>query len=674
LPPLVVTAQKEAADAQDLPVSLTTVPGRALRDSGATVVSDLFAPNVYFSEFTARKLSNPRFRGVGASPGNPAVATYFDGVPQFNTNSSSIDLLDVGQVEFVRGPQSALFGRNSIGGLINVTSARPSLSSWSGSLSVPLASQSSREVRGNVAGPLVDGKVGVALAMHYGQRHGYTVNDLTGNDLDSRSAFSAKGQVLFTPSASWETRVIVNGERARDGDYALSDLGGLRANPYHTARDYEGHTHRDIFGTTVLNRHEGARVSVTSTTGFLRWKTEDATDLDYTPLPLIRRTNNEESFQFTQEVRIASAPNASVLLSDDAVLKWQAGLFLFTQHYDQNAVNSFSPFVLSPFINFPVAQTSPRAELNDVGVGFYGQGTAVLRSRVDLTAGVRVDNEQKDAVVGTFFTPPLGLPANVDTEASFSNVSPQFSAALRLQPEKTVYVSVTRGYKAGGFNPTSPAGGESYGEEHAWNVEGGVKTGWAGSRVQVNASVFRIDWEDLQLNLPNLLVPGQFYISNVGGATSSGVELDLTARVHSSVDVFGGVGYTRARFKQGTFSSGLPVGGNTIPNTPEYSATLGIQVSHAVATAVAVFGRAEAIFYGAFEYDDMNTARQDAYALANFRAGARGRYLFAEAWIRNAFDTRYVPIAFAYGPLAPSGFIGEMGRPRTFGLSAGVTF
>jgi iron complex outermembrane receptor protein len=87
-----------------------------------------------------------------------------------------------------------------------------------------------------------------------------------------------------------------------------------------------------------------------------------------------------------------------------------------------------------------------------------------------------------------------------------------------------------------------------------------------------------------------------------------------------------------------------------------------------------VYGRAEAVFYGAFEYDDLNLARQDAYSLANFRAGARGRYLFAETWIRNAFDTRYIPIAIPYGALAPSGFVGEMGRPRTFGLSAGVTF
>ena len=114
-------------------------------------------------------MSNPRFRGIGASPANPAVATYFDGVPQLNTNSSSIDLLDVGQVEFVRGPQSALFGRNSIGGLINVTSARPSLSGWTGSLSVPFANQSSREVRGNVAAPWLTARSVSAAALQYGR-------------------------------------------------------------------------------------------------------------------------------------------------------------------------------------------------------------------------------------------------------------------------------------------------------------------------------------------------------------------------------------------------------------------------------------------------------------------------------------------------------------------------
>jgi iron complex outermembrane receptor protein len=100
---------------------------------------------------------------------------------------------------------------------------------------------------------------------------------------------------------------------------------------------------------------------------------------------------------------------------------------------------------------------------------------------------------------------------------------------------------------------------------------------------------------------------------------------------------------------------------------------LGTELSHPV-RAIRVYGRAEAVFYGAFKYDEANTAGQDAYSLANFRAGARGKLVFAEFWMRNAFDTKYIPIAFPYPGLTASGFVGESGRPRTFGLTAGVSF
>ena len=188
------------------------------------------------------------------------------------------------------------------------------------------------------------------------QRDGFTVNDVTGHDLDSRDATFGKAQVLWTPTVRWETRLIVSGERARDGDYALGDLAALRESPYHVARDFEGHTNRDVTSTTVLARHEGSRLSFSSTTGFVNWKTDDLTDLDYTPLPIVTRHNAEKDFQFTQEVRVASAPSAAVKLSDTTSLKWQAGVFLFTQNYDQDAVNSFAPFVLSPLLPFPVDQ------------------------------------------------------------------------------------------------------------------------------------------------------------------------------------------------------------------------------------------------------------------------------------------------------------------------------
>jgi iron complex outermembrane receptor protein len=296
-----------------------------------------------------------------------------------------------------------------------------------------------------------------------------------------------------------------------------------------------------------------------------------------------------------------------------------------------------------------------------------------LADRVDLTAGLRFDYEQKDAVLNVFFTPAIAPPRQTIADESFSNVSPQFAAAFHLQPGKMVYASVGKGYKAGGFNATSPPGSELYEEEHTWDFEGGLKTAWANGRITANAAVFRIDWADMQLNLPNLFVPGEFYIANVGGATSSGIEVELNGRVHPNVDVFGAIGYTKATFDDDSISAGMPVGGNTVPNTPDFTGALGVQVSRTL-TQGTLYGRGEVTFSGAFEYDDLNTARQGAYSLANFRAGIRGRLVFVEGWIRNAFDTTYIPVAFAYGALAPSGFIGEMGRPRTFGISAGVGF
>jgi iron complex outermembrane receptor protein len=676
LPPITVTAQKAPEDPQTLPVSVTPVLGETLRIDGLSSVSQAgwFAPNTYFNEFTARKLSNARFRGIGASPTNPAVTSYIDGVPQLNANSSSIELVEVEQIEFVRGPQSALFGRNALGGVINIVSNRPSLKDWSGSLVGPYGNFHAGDIRGSASGPLITDKLGVGVALGYSARDGFTSNDVTGHDLDSRSAFFGKGQILWKPTARWETRFMFTGERARDGDYALNDLGSIRARPFHASRDVEGYTHRDIIAPTVQTAYAGSKFDVTTTTGFLHWKTDDLTDLDYTALPLVTRTNAEKDFQFTTEARIASAKAEPIAMSPNVSLRWQAGVFVFTQSYEQDAVNSYSPFVLSQFLNFPIAQHSPQSALDDVGIGVYGQGTWTFSKNLDVVFGLRGDHENKQANLNTFFTPAIAPSTVVNAEKGFSDVSPQAAVSYRFAPRASVYATVARGFKAGGFNAASPTGAEAYDEEHSWNVEGGVKASGLGDRVAASVAVFRIDWRDLQVNVPNLLVPGQFFIANAAGATSSGVEFELHARPESRLDLFGSAGFTHARFSDGSRSSGLDVSGNPLPNAPTYTADFGVQYSRPLVANLSLLARAEAVCYGNFKYDETNTAGQDAYTLTNLRAGVRAKRGFFDVWVRNAFDTRYVPVAFPYPGLAPSGYVGETGAPRTFGVRAGVSF
>jgi iron complex outermembrane receptor protein len=233
---------------------------------------------------------------------------------------------------------------------------------------------------------------------------------------------------------------------------------------------------------------------------------------------------------------------------------------------------------------------------------------------------------------------------------------------------------MARGYKAGGFNPAAPPGSEAYGEEHAWHLEGGWKSSLAGGKVAASAAVFYINWDDLQLNVPNQFVPGQFFIATVGGASSAGFEADLVARPRSDLDLFAALGITGAEFSDGTTANGVAVGGNTLPYTPAFTAMFGGQYTRAITSTINGYGRAELVLSGEFQYDEANTQSQEAYSLVNIRAGARRNRFFGEVWLRNAFDTQYVPIAIPYPGFAPSGFIGENGRPRTFGISIGVMF
>jgi iron complex outermembrane receptor protein len=173
--------------------------------------------------------------------------------------------------------------------------------------------------------------------------------------------------------------------------------------------------------------------------------------------------------------------------------------------------------------------------------------------------------------------------------------------------------------------------------------------------------------------VPNPFVLGQFYIFNVGAARSSGFEAEITARPVAMLDVFASFGYTRARFSDGSESLGVDVSDKKVPFTPDYTALFGAQLNRSITSSINAFVRGEAVLSGAFEYDEANTRGQEAYSLVNVRAGARSKYLFGELWVRNAFQTRYVPIAIPY-QFAQSGFIGENGRPRTFGVSLGVTF
>jgi len=661
---IVVAARKEPAPAEALPVAVTAVASDALRDADIRQVKDAasFAPNALMGEFGPRRLSNPYIRGIGAGPSNPGVTTNIDGVPQLNAGSSSVELLDVEQVEFVPGAQGALFGRNSVGGLINVASRRPS-STLSFETDGLLGGDGLGAGTFRLSGPMGRAGSGFTVAGGRSARRGYTENTVTGGDVDGRKAFFGKGQMALDLGDRLEGRLIFFGERDDDGDYALGDLAALRAASHRVARDFAGSAARTVLMPTLLLDYRGDAVEAASTTGFVRCRTDERTDLDYSPFPLMTSRNDESRRQITQEFRLASAARR------DGIPDWQAGLFLFRQRENRNRTVDLLPALTS----LPAAVTDGSgAEIVTTGVGVYGQVRVPAGRKTDVVAGLRCDSERAEADLA--MAPAFGAPALQNAAESFGEVSPQLAVRYRFAPETMGYIGVGRGYKAGGFNAGAPAGSETYGEEDGWNCEAGIKSGMLGGRLALSAAVYAMRWDNLQLYVPNPLTPGNYYVDNVGRADGRGLEIQARCRPARRWDLVCSVGLADGDFSAGSTSQGADIGGRRLPLMPEYTGRLGVGYARPAAGRLTWLARVDVTLCGRYDYDVSNAQGQDAYTIADVRSGLRGERWFGELWVRNAFDAEYIPIALPYPGFAPSGYIGESGAPMTFGVRGGLRF
>lgn len=671
-PDLLVTIEKRPANPQAVPRSATVFGPQQLKDADVRTVRDAATgvPNLLLQEFTARKLSFPYIRGIGSGPQNPSVTTTIDGVPQIHANSASIELSDLDRVEFVRGSQSALYGRNTLGGVVNIHTAPPDLNHASARAEATFGSANLNDLRLTANAPVLADKLAFRFTGGHIARDGFTKNLFTQNDLDTREALFGRASMLWKLASEWQARLSIAGEHARDGDYALGDLNALRTRPHRVNHDYEGFTNRDLIGPTLTIQNRNQAVQVTSTTGMLWWRTEDRTDLDTTPTDLLVRSNTESMTQWTQEFLFAS----TFRLAGKPIFDWQAGLFFFSSDYGQDVVNHFSAAAAAGLgVPFPFDDIS-RSELNDSGTSLFGNATLPIgvtgETSMDITLGLRYDRESKRAHLNTASNPAIAAPTSQSFAKTFGEVSPHAAVAFYANTHVMAYLDFATGFKAGGFNTNAPAGGDQYDPEHSSTLELGAKTDWLDRRLTANASVFYIHWSDLQLDVPNISVPGRFFVDNVGEAISRGFEIELAAHPAKPWDLFFGAGYLDAKFLAGSMASGTAVGGHFLPYAPSATGRMGFQYTAQIEADFAVFFRAEATYTGRYFYDASNNAKQSPYGLINLRTGFRTPNWSMSAYAKNLFNAETVPLAFPYqAAFAPSGYVGESGAPATFGAT-----
>ena len=676
LQPTVVTARKWEEFAQDVPQSVTVIGSETIEDAGITDIRDaaLLAPNVHFTEFSSRRLSFPTIRGIGSGQGDPAVTTYIDGVPQLSVSSTNLPLLDVERIEFLRGPQGTLYGRNSIGGLIHIISKRP-INTPTVRLSATLGNYDLQTYGIAYNGPLVKDKLFLSIAGQYSARDGYTKNVFNDNDVDDRESVFGRGSVLWMPTEDTEITFAMHGERARDGGFTLFDVPSLRDEPFEIAHDFEGKVERDVLAPSLTIAHFSDDVEFTSISAYVDWKISEEADFDFNPIDGVRRFTDEEQQYFSQEFRLNSALDGrGIEVSDDVNIHWLLGTQLFVSDSERSALNEFRPGgagILFPPMN--VGFDNATGEFDDYGIAIFGQATTSFFEKVDLTIGLRYDYEKKEADLFRTFDPggfPIPL-RDGEFDDSFSEFVPKVSLAWHVTDDVMLYGLVAKGFKAGGFNLDAPDDSIGFDQETSWTFEAGVKSSWLDNQLQVNASVFYIEWDDLQLSLFDPTAGG--YITNAGEATSQGFELELLARPVEGLDLFAGIGLTDATFDRFRDQFGIDQSGNDLAFVPDVTWNAGAQYRGKINKHANWYVRGEYINIGDYSFDAGNLDG-DRYSLLNLRLGFETANVRIEGWIRNALDDDYVLVAFQPNPGDPTLFVGEQGGPQTYGVTLSLKF
>jgi iron complex outermembrane receptor protein len=680
-----VTARKVPEPLAELPGSATVVDGRALDQERLETLRDAASrvPNLYFSEFSARRLSFPFVRGIGSGLNDPAVITYVDDVPQFGFGGTNPPLFEVEQVEFLRGPQGTLFGRNALGGLMQVRSRAPTVEQEA-HLGAGFGSYDLAEYEGAWSGPIVGPEVLGGLGFLASERDGFTKNDSSGNRVDDRDGLYGRGQLLFRPGEGSELALSLSGEHARDGGFGLNFLQdvpafgitGLRSRPHRINQDFEGETERDAYTPSAVWRVLGEELDVTSISAFQSWDVLETSDFDFTPVDGVRRRAEEGQQYFYQELRLgtpAEAPRGE--------LRWLLGASGFLSDSDRKAANEFRPGGAGIF--FPPGSEGTdtvQGDFDDYGLALFGQATLPVSARLDLTAGLRLDHEDKEVERLRTFDPGGGpfVTDQGDDQESFDELVPLVALTLHLERDTLAYVSAARGFKAGGFNLAAPTAGQiAFDPETNWTYELGARRSFDQGRFHLGGALFYVDWEDQQLALFDPAVGG--YVDNAGESESMGVELEGQAELFPGLDGFASLGLLETEIEEFVDPYGTDTSGNELPFAPETSWSLGLSYGRELSGATSRDAGRPGRWYVSGEYLDVGDFFYDAgnrdgddYGLANLSAGIEARRVGLSVWLRNAFDEEYVPVAFQPSPVDPTVFVGESGAPRVVGFTLSV--
>jgi iron complex outermembrane receptor protein len=638
----------------------------------------------------------PFIRGIGSTQNDAgsdaSIGVFMDGVYVGRAGGYRADMYDLQRVEVLRGPQGTLFGRNVAGGALNIISNAPSRE-FAGDVELTAGDYDLRGIKGMVNGPLARDFAGrIAFSVH--ERDGVTDNTVTGSELQDRDNKSVRGRLLWEPSSTFSANLIADyseddlkGPAARNfiGDPAtMMESVGLGAltplllpsskDPFKIEADIDGRAKREMYSGTLQLDWDISLGTITSITGFRHNDfdyLDDVFGLAFDPGsgldPLLTDKTDEDSDQFTQELRITAVSGA---------LAWTAGLYYLDEDVDQLEV--FSP------LGVPVSYDQ-RADTTSYAV--FAHASVPFNDKWAITAGGRYSYDEKDFDLTTegteigfgLLTPdPLdpdagAVPFDASDDDSWSKFTPKVSIEYTPNDQVFSYLTWSQGYKSGGYNGVATnftAATTPFDEETVNNYEIGVKTDFLDNRMRLNLAAFYMDYEDLQVFVASYESTVGLFVENAGEADIYGVEAEYfyapTERLNLSLT------YAWLDAEVGDNEIEGVEEGNTLSRSPEHAASAAAQYLWPLGDFGDLLLRADYAWQDKIYFDSANSelSAQDSYGLLHLRAALQGRAGWELAlWAKNVTDEEYWVHTFDSSFGSDLGASVIQGSPRIWGVT-----
>jgi len=741
---IVVTARRREESLQETPIAVSAFSAGDLKARNLTNLMELpeFVPNVSVTS-AARGGGGPSanvyIRGVGQDDflftTDPGVGIYVDGVYYPRTIGGVIDLLDLERVEILRGPQGTLFGKNTIGGAINVVSARPD-GEVGGYAEVTVGNLDRLDARGSFDFSIVEDRLFSKVSFStknrdgYGDRLDFTTGEVIDEGLGDEDQTAVRGALRWLATddvtvdftADYTTyrqnsipTIVTFIDTVNAGGATQlwnAFVGGPAGTPYDDRYLIPGNVEDsygtgpngvtfDGWGTDVTVEWDLGPATLKSITAYREFDARFGRDGDGSPLPIVSTDNTQKQDQISQEFQIFGD-------SFEDRLHWQAGLFYFDEFgEDLNDVRLVSglydalealpgPIDGSP----PGAPTAPGGPGNPINpfldldfeifnqiditsVAVFAQGTFEFTDRLSVTAGIRYTNDEKDYTLeharinsGAFIVPLTTV------SDSWDATTPMGSIQYRWTDDVMVYASISEGYKSGGFNgrPIDSALVESFDPEFVTSYEIGIKSEWADRRIRLNAAAFFMDYTDMQVNSISFSENTGSVIlrtDNIGSAETQGVELELLAVPTDGLNIGFNLGYLDFKITE-LDPTVIDVTLDKINvRSPEWSGSAFLQYTWSPQNRGQFHVRGDAAYEDDSFSDILNTPSiiRKAHTVINARIGYEAPDSgWAIALIgTNLTDKRFINSASS--DIGPFGFSeAAYNRPREWGVTVSKTF